>query len=157
MDAEGFRQLYEYHFAANRRLWEHGIAPLTADQFRQKLPYSLGSVRNQVVHMLNIDERWFFGLRGLEVPGILNPVHFGTRARVRDRWDRVEGGMREYLDRLNEAELERRFDGHVAAWQVLFHVLNHGTDHRAQALSMLAQLGVKGFPQDYYLYLLGKV
>jgi uncharacterized damage-inducible protein DinB len=41
-------------------------------------------------------------------------------------------------------------------WQVLFHVLNHGTDHRAQVLSMLAQLGVSGYAQDYYLYLLGK-
>jgi uncharacterized damage-inducible protein DinB len=159
MNAEGFRQLYEYHFAANRRLWEHFIAPLTADQFRQKLPYSLGSVRNQVVHMLNIDDRWFCGLRGVEVPGILNPVYFGTAAKVRARWDTVEEGMRGYLERLDELELARQFDkeSNVYVWQVLFHVLNHGTDHRAQALSMLAQLGVEGFSQDYYLYLLGKV
>jgi uncharacterized damage-inducible protein DinB len=156
MNADAFRQLYDYHFAANRRLWESSVAPLTDAQFRQKLPYSLGSVRNQIVHMLNIDDRWFCGLRGLAVPGILNPVYFGTAAKVRERWDQVEADMRDYLARLDDAELERPLDPHAAVWQVLFHVLNHGTDHRAQVLAMLAQLGVSGYAQDYYLYLLGK-
>jgi uncharacterized damage-inducible protein DinB len=156
MNADAFRQLYDYHFAANRRLWEQGVRPLTDAQFRQKLPYSLGSVRNQVVHMLNIDDRWFCGLRGLEAPGILNPVYFGAPAKVRDRWDQVEADMREYLGRLDDAELARPIDHHATVWQVLFHVLNHGTDHRAQVLAMLAQLGVSGYAQDYYLYLLGK-
>jgi uncharacterized damage-inducible protein DinB len=30
-----------------------------------------------------------------------------------------------------------------------FHVLNHGTDHRAQILAALAALGVTTFPQDF--------
>jgi uncharacterized damage-inducible protein DinB len=157
MNAEGFRSLYEYHFAANRLLWERGIAPLTDEQFRRKVPYSLGSARNQVVHLMNIEDRWFCGLRGEDVPGILNPVYFGTAAKVRARWDVVEEGMRDYLSRLDDAELARPFDERAAVWQVLFHVLNHGTDHRAQTLATLAQLGVKGFAQDYYVYLLGRL
>jgi uncharacterized damage-inducible protein DinB len=110
-----------------------------------------------MVHLMNMEDRWFSGLRGEDIPGILNPVHFGTRAAVRSRWDSVEQRMRNYLATLDEQEIGRQFDKHAAVWQVLFHVLNHGTDHRAQTLAMLAQLEIKGFPQDYYLYLLGKV
>ncbi|NLF78796.1 MAG: hypothetical protein GX573_24150, partial [Chloroflexi bacterium] len=73
MDANGFRRLYDYHFALNRRLWDHCTAHLTQPQFVQKLDYSVGSIRNQMVHMMNIDERWFCDLRGQEVPGLLNP------------------------------------------------------------------------------------
>jgi uncharacterized damage-inducible protein DinB len=156
MNPDHFRQLYEYHFAANHRLWERCILGLTAEQFRRQLPYSLGSVRNQVVHMMNMEDRWFCGLRGEEVPSILNPVYFGTAAKVRERWDAVEVDMRAYLARLDAAELARPFDEKAAVWQVLFHVLNHGTDHRAQTMAMLAQLGIKGFPQDYYLHLIGR-
>jgi uncharacterized damage-inducible protein DinB len=106
--------------------------------------------------MMNMEDRWFAGLRGEEVPGILNPVYFGTTAAVRARWDKIEGSLREYLARLDEAELMRQFDERAAVWQVLFHVVNHGTDHRAQTLAILAQLDVPGFAQDYYLYLAGR-
>jgi uncharacterized damage-inducible protein DinB len=36
---------------------------------------------------------------------------------------------------------------------VLIHVANHGTDHRAQLLALLNQLGVKTFPQDYFFFI----
>ncbi len=156
MNPEQFRRLYDYHFAAIRALWDRCIALLPVGQLRHKLPYSAGSVRNQVVHLMNMAERWFCDLRGATVPGILNPVHFGTQAAVRARWDSIEGDMRDYLVGLDESELARPLDKHAAVWQVLFHVLNHGTDHRAQTLGLLAQLGVAGFAQDYYLYLRGR-
>ncbi|CUS05460.2 DinB family protein [Candidatus Promineifilum breve] len=156
MNPEAIRRLYDYHFAANHTLWERCIVGLTPEEFRRKLPYSLGSVRNQIVHLMNIEDRWFSALRGVAVPGILNPVYFGTQAAVRARWDTIEANTRDYLSRLTATELERPYDEHAAVWQVLFHVLNHGTDHRAQTLSMLAQLGAKSFAQDYYLHLMGK-
>ncbi len=52
-----FRNLYDYHFALNRKLWDEWLVPLTDEQFTRKVEYSVGSVRNQVVHLLNIDDR----------------------------------------------------------------------------------------------------
>jgi uncharacterized damage-inducible protein DinB len=43
-------------------------------------------------------------------------------------------------------------DKDLILWQVLLHVVNHGTDHRAQALRMLNDLGVKTVSQDYIFY-----
>ena len=157
MEADHFRKLYDYHIALNRKIWEQCIEGLTEEQFKRKLKYSTGSVRNQAVHILNIDERWFCGLRGLEIPGFINPVHLSTKARVRAKWDEVEESMKEYLDQLGDEVIHQPFDMGLEVWQVLFHVLNHGTDHRAQMLYMLNQLGVETFPQDYALYLFGKV
>jgi uncharacterized damage-inducible protein DinB len=37
-------------------------------------------------------------------------------------------------------------------WQVLLHVVNHGTDHRAQTLRLLNDLGIKTVSQDYIFY-----
>jgi uncharacterized damage-inducible protein DinB len=39
------------------------------------------------------------------------------------------------------------------AWQVLAHVVNHGTDHRAQILRLLDRYGAPTFDQDLILHL----
>jgi uncharacterized damage-inducible protein DinB len=153
--AENIRSLYEYHFTLNRRLWDTSILTLTEEQFTQKLDYSVGSIRNQMVHLLNVDERWFCGLRGVEVPGFLNPVHFPDRAQVRARWDMVEADMRGYLATLSDPRLAEMYQEPFRVWQVLLHVVNHGTDHRAQTLAMLHTLGARTFPQDYAYFVMG--
>jgi uncharacterized damage-inducible protein DinB len=156
VNAEGFRRLFDYHVQQNQRLWTHTIVPMTDAQFTQPVDYSVGSVRNQVVHLLNVDERWFCGLRGVEPPGFLNPAHFPTREKVRMKWDQVERDMRFWLARLTDAELRLPFETTpMRVWEVLFHVLNHGTDHRAQTLALAAQLGLPTFAQDYAYVALG--
>ena len=157
MKAEHFRKLYVYHFALNRKIWDQCISGLTQEQFKKKLDYSTGSIRNQAVHIMNVDNSWFFSLRGLESPGYTNPVHLSTKEKVRTRWDEVEAEMQDYLDGLTDEDVYRPFEQGLEVWQVLFHVLNHGTDHRAQMLAMLNQIGVETFPQDYVHYLFGRI
>jgi uncharacterized damage-inducible protein DinB len=43
-------------------------------------------------------------------------------------------------------------DKNLVVWQVLLHVVNHGTDHRAQLLRLLNDLGVNTEYQDYIFY-----
>jgi uncharacterized damage-inducible protein DinB len=38
-------------------------------------------------------------------------------------------------------------------WQILAHVVNHGTDHRAQVLDLLHRLGAPNVEQDLIYYL----
>ena len=40
---------------------------------------------------------------------------------------------------------------------MLLHLVNHGTDHRAQMLAMLNSLGAPTFAQDYLHYLFGRI
>ena len=157
MNADAFRHFYGYHFAENRKIWDRYIMPLTQEQFTQDAAYSKGSARDQVVHMIRADEAWFYGLRGLEIPEPLDPASFADREAIRAHWDSVEEMERGYLDALQDDMLSLKpfpegEDENLVVWQVLLHVVNHGTDHRAQLLRQLNDLGVKTAYQDYIFY-----
>ena len=157
MNASAFRHLYEYHFSENRKIWDEYIPSLSQEQFTQSMGYSHGSVRNQIVHLISVDDTWFSALRDLQVPEPLDPAKFDDRRLIRARWDTVEQHMRAYLadlrdDMLFEKPFAEGEDKDLILWQVLLHVVNHGTDHRAQLLRLLNDLGVKTVSQDYIFY-----
>lgn len=160
MNANAFRHFYDYHFALNRKIWNDLIVPLDQKRFVQDIDYSVGSVRNQIVHLVSVDNAWFSGLRRVEMPPWLKPEDFNDKDVIRTLWDEVEQNMRDYLATVtDEMLLEHPFpdndeDKNLILWQVLLHVANHGTDHRAQILRLLHDLGVKTPPQDYVFYIL---
>lgn len=156
MNAQAFRHIYDYHFSENRKLREAAEA-LTADQFTRRTGYSHGSLREQLVHLMSVDEAWFSDLRGTAPPADSDPSELVSRAEISQYWERVEQEMRAYLAQLqDEMLLEKPFsegeDKDLVLWQVLLHVVNHGTDHRAQALRLLHDMGVKTGYQDYIFY-----
>lgn len=163
MNAGAIRHLYSYHFAANRKIWDELILPLPQDLFIRESDYSVGSVRNHIVHLFNVDDRWFSGLCGVSIPGWHNVVHWHAKDRIRAEWDRVEADMRAYLDALTDdmLSLQPLASGNprdaMPLWQILLHVANHGTDHRAQILALLHHLGVGTFAQDYMFFVWGKL
>lgn len=157
MNADAFRHFYDYHINQNRFIWDTYIATLPQDQFIQPIGYSIGSIRNHVVHLMGVDDTWFSGLRGEELPEWLNADDFIDKQAIRDYWDKVEQKMRDYLAGLRDDMLFTKpfpagEDENLMVWQVLIHVVNHGTDHRAQLLRALHDVGVKTGPQDYIFY-----
>ena len=157
MNADAFRHFYNYHFAENRKIWDEYISQLSEEQFTQPVSYSYGSVREQIVHIMSCDENWFNPLRGLKFPEPLDPSQYADRQSIRAHWDSIEQNMRDYLANLRDEMLvEKPFpageDENLILWQVLLHVVNHGTDHRAQLLRFLNDMGVKTRYQDYIFY-----
>jgi uncharacterized damage-inducible protein DinB len=160
MNANAFRHFYDYHFTENRKIWDSYVTPLSHQQFTQHVDYSHGSVRDQIVHLMSVDATWFSGLRGVEIEEPLDPATFDDLKTIRAHWDNVEQNMRDYLAKLRDDMLfEKPFaegdDKDLILWQVLLHVANHGTDHRAQLLRLLNDLGVKTTYQDYIFYVYG--
>ena len=160
MNADAFRQFYEYHFTENRKIWDRYVVPLSQEQFTRGVDYSHGSVRDQIVHVMSADNYWFSGLRGVKRPDDLKPADFDDRQALRARWDAIEQTMRDYLAGVRDEMLfEKPFkdgeDPDLLLWQALLHVANHGTDHRAQLLRLLHDLGVETDSQDYIFYIYG--
>ena len=159
MNADAFRHFYNYHFAENRKIWDAYVTPLSHEQFTQHVDYSYGSVRDQIVHLISCDEMWFSELRGVTPSEPLPPANIDDRKIIRAHWDSVEQRMRDYLAELRDDMLfdkpikEPEEDKNLIVWQVLLHVANHGTDHRAQLLRVLNDLGVKTESQDYIFYI----
>jgi len=157
MNADAFRHFYNYHFSENRNIWETYITTLSDTQFTQDIHYSIGSIRNQIVHLMSVDDTWFSDLRGVAPPDPFEPEQFNDRAVLRAYWDGVEQRMRDYLATVSDAMLFEKpiaegEDKDLILWQVLLHVANHGTDHRAQLLRALNDLGVETTSQDYIFY-----
>lgn len=156
MNADAIRHLYGYHFAENRALWDNYVIGLSQEQFTLGSNYSIGSVRNQLVHLMNVDDIWFSPLWGKEIPDWYDFDAYSDRAILRAKWDAIEQKMREYLAALTDDMLTTRpyegEDENLILWQVLMQVVNHGTDHRAQILRLLYDMGIKTVSQDYIFY-----
>jgi uncharacterized damage-inducible protein DinB len=157
MNANAFRHFFEYHFAENRKIWDRHVMSLSQEHFTQPVDYSHGAVRNQLVHMMSADNYWFSGLRGVAFTEDFNPSDFDERQGLRAQWDQVEQTMQSYLAALQDENLfEHPFqegpDAALEVWQILLHVVNHGTDHRAQVLRLLNDFGEDTGPQDYVFY-----
>ena len=158
MNAEAFRHFYNYHFAENRKILEH-VAALTFEQFTQKVDYSRGSIREQLVHLVDVEDVWISELRGAQPSEPLpETTEVDDRDAIRSLWDVVERNTRAYLANLQDDQLfskpitDPEEDKDLIVWQVLLHVVNHATDHRAQLLRALHDLGVDTKSQDYIFY-----
>ncbi len=158
MNTDAFRHVYEYHFAENRKIWDRTVSSLSFDQFTQSAAYSHGSIRDQIIHLMDVEDVWFSELQGIVPSDPFTPAGIDDRKALRSHWDRVEQGMRAYLAGLRDEILftrpiqEPEEDQDLMVWQVLLHVINHGTDHRAQLLRALNDLGVETASQDYIFY-----
>lgn len=158
MNAEAFRYLFDYHMTENRKMWDSCANELSYEQFAQPAGYSHGSVRDQVVHLIDVEEIWFSELQNKEPLEGLAAAEGDDRNAIRARWDAVEQILRDYLAGLKDEMLfekpirEPDEDRGLITWQVLLQVANHGTDHRAQVLRSLNELGVKTDSQDFIFY-----
>ena len=157
MNADAFRHFYNYHFAENRIVWQH-VASLSFEQFTQPIDYSHGSVRDQIIHLIDAEQMWFSELRDVRPLELPSPSDVDDRQAIRAFWDAVEQDIRAYLTELRDEMLftkpikEPDEDQILTVWQVLLHVANHATDHRAQLLRVLHDLGVETKSQDYIFY-----
>lgn len=159
MNIEAIQLLYGYNKWANAQLWRC-LETLKEAQFTYEHPYSLHSVQRHLVHMASVDARWFARIRGIPTPDILQTEDFPTKAGVWRMWDVVYDELAYALQTLTNEHLQatirysaRGVERHSYGWEILLHMLNHATDHRAQVLYLLDQMGLPTFEQDFIYYL----
>jgi len=153
------RELFAFNAWANHRLL--GAAEgLTAEQFTKPLGSSFSSVRDTLVHIWAVEWVWLERLEGRSPTSFPDAEAYADLASMRPRWTDIEKNWLEYVSRLEERELEEEVDYHTLSfgpsrdprWQMMQHVVNHGTYHRGQVTTMLRQLGTKGIGTDLITY-----
>lgn len=157
--------LYNYDYWTFEKIWGC-VTQLTDEKFVQELDYSRGSIRNHIIHMISTTQRWIIRLNGGEMVQRLSFYDFPTRAVTKAKWDEMRAEAWKYLSTLSESDLDgkiawqvpdRELNAENTRWEILLHVANHATDHRAQILAMLNQhFGIETPEQDLLLYLLEK-
>ena len=145
---------FEFNQAMNERLWAIIMEHLTDAQFTQVDDYSRGSIRNQLVHMANAQHYWFRGLLKMRDLPNLDADDYPTREAARRICQQVDQEVLSRVRALSEADLERIPDGwSQPLWVALLQLAHHSTDHRAQVLRALYDLGTPTFEQNFAVYM----
>jgi uncharacterized damage-inducible protein DinB len=158
MDALWFRSQLEYHYWANGRLLD-AMADLTPEQYTRDLGGSFPSIQATVAHLLNAETVWLNRLLGENRPGV-GPDSVPTVAAARERWNQLKGTYLSLLEQIGDAGLTvslqaKTSSGQVYShprWEVLQHLVNHGTYHRGQIALMMRQVGVAPASTDLILF-----
>jgi uncharacterized damage-inducible protein DinB len=148
VDRADLRTLVDFNYWARDRMLA-AVEPLTADQYLRDLGNSFRSVRDTVVHTYSAEWVWYTRWQG-ESPTA--PIPFDTfpdLASLWTAWRELERSIRGFVDGLDDAALARVLDyrlmngqpGRSAYWQMIQHVVNHGSYHRGQVTTLLRQLG----------------
>jgi len=156
-------RLFAYNAWAFDRVWGC-VGQLTDEQFVREVDYSRGSVRNQMLHIATAIERWMQRLEGASPAPVPAAESYPTRASARARWEQTKAELDAYLATLDQAKLDEIVVGRLAGRgadyasrrsDLLLHLANHGTDHRAQVLAILhSEFQVPTVEQDMVLYLI---
>ncbi len=162
MTPQSLSTLYHYSYWAVDKLWEC-IEQLTDEEFTRPLNYSTGSIRHHLVHMMSSTQRWFARIEGVALPPHLAFEDYATRQTTQTKWHELSASALTYITSLTQAQLDEPVTWEIAnrnlrgvhhRWELLLHVANHATDHRAQILAMLHQhFGKQTVEQDMIFYL----
>jgi uncharacterized damage-inducible protein DinB len=141
--------LYDYNYWADHRILETA-AQLTQEQLTRQISVHGASVFKILVHILGAETIWRMRAQeGVSPQKILNADEITTLSELRSRWAEEEQAMRAYIAGLSEADLQgtlhyrntRGDEFNHTLWQLLVHVVNHGTQHRAEVAHVLTEFG----------------
>ncbi len=138
---------------ASRRLLT-AVEGLPPEDRERPTGISHGSILGTLAHVQFADWVWYTRVAGpLERPA-------GTLEALQRDWLDIQNRWESWAASLTDSDLEReieyrRMDGEQVRsplWQIVLHVVNHGTLHRGQVMGMLRQLGVAPPNTDLIAY-----
>ena len=158
MKVDDIKLYYAYNEWANKRILD-AAANVSLEQLTAENDFGWGSLRGALVHILNAEYGWFAFLFDGEDEGIIDPASFADIATLRARWARQSEITRACLDTLQDDDLNRTHTRQRGGethdwilWQALVHVVNHGTQHRAECAALLTSFGCSPGDMDMTLF-----
>jgi uncharacterized damage-inducible protein DinB len=137
MQADEIRSLFAYDRWATRRVLAvlDGLDPAVWSRSHDVGDRGLGGI---LVHHLGASQRWRIGLetRGADEGPEPELEPLPTIDELRERWQAEWVAVDAWLPTLTDGLVQYVHEG-VPVWQMLVHVVNHGTQHRAEAAALL--------------------
>ncbi len=141
--------LYQYNYWANGLILKMAGAA-GEDVYRAPAQVSFGSLQGTLVHILSAEWLWRLRIQEGQSPSFhLKAEDFPNLKSLGERWLDEEQKMLDFIAGLKDASLERKIrytntkgvDYSTPLWQILVHIVNHGTQFRSEAAVILTQAG----------------
>jgi len=153
--------LYEYNRWCNARILG-AAAQLTDEQFAASGTFPHGGLRGTLVHTLFAEWTWRMRWQGTPPPyGYrFNPEEFPSLPALRARWMTEDAALMVFVAGLTDEKLRSEIaytstEGgrhKRVLWETMAHLVNHGTQHRAEAAAMLTAQGHSPGDIDLIVY-----
>jgi uncharacterized damage-inducible protein DinB len=162
MNKQDILTLYKYNQWANAKIL-NAAADVTEDQFLADASFPHGGLRGTLVHTLFAQWIWRNRWQGTSPTVRLKPEEFPTFESLRTRWVEEETLLMEFVDgltdkKLNEVIHYKNIKGvplEQVLWKMMAHVVNHGTQHRAEAAALLTDFGCSPGDVDMIYFMEG--
>ncbi|QPC82330.1 DinB family protein [Phototrophicus methaneseepsis] len=158
MKIDDIKLMFDYNVWANHLILDMA-EQVTLEQLWMPQSVSWGSLGGTLVHNMDTEFGWRILIqKGFPTP-VLKNEDFPDVAAIRARWTAEESDMQAYLDSLTDEDMETviRYQGDVprerVLWHCLWHVVNHGMQHRSECAAMLTNFGYSPGDLDFTLYL----
>jgi uncharacterized damage-inducible protein DinB len=152
------QDMLAYTAWASRRLVD-AAAQLPPEQLTRDFGTADKSVLGTLVHIFAADRIWFWRIEGNVPATFLSDADYQMSVlqndwpQLHDKWQRWAAQL---TDETAAADLHYRdIRGNQWSqplWQVVMHVVNHGTHHRGQAAGFLRSMGAAPPPIDMTVY-----
>ncbi len=160
MEIQDLQLLYEYNYWANGRILK-ASARVSPEQFAAPTGHSYGSLRGTLVHTLSTEHGWRMLCQHNTIPPEWVEADFPTLDALVQRWREEEAAMRQYLAGLANADLtglvryttDAGIKRERVLWHCLWHVVNHGMQHRSEAADILTRDSQSPGDLDFTMFL----
>lgn len=148
----------DYMAWASERLLA-AAAQLTEDELTRDFGTADKNVLGTLLHVFGADRVWWRRLNGIEQRPFINE-HERSLGGLQSAWTTVLGDWRRWAATVSEEALAADVTytdsaGNVwttPLWQIVSHVVNHGTHHRGQVSGFLRSMGRTPPPLDLMAY-----
>ncbi|WP_342047041.1 DinB family protein [Bacillus sp. OTU530] len=159
--------LYDYHVWANKRVFEH-LKELPQNVYCQEIQSVFPSISEVLVHIYIVDTVWLNAMSGEsfdKVTELKSQLQEKTKGKSLEEmgtmfWN-LSNQFKVFFDSQGDLDqtvlLEHpnpnlgRLETNL--FELVQHVVNHGTYHRGNITAMLRQLGYPGIMTDHIFYL----
>ena len=161
MNKQDILVLYTYNQWANSKI-RTAAKNVTQEQFLAEAPYPHGGLRGTLTHILFAEWIWRNRWEGTSPSFRIKPEEFPALESLLGRWQEEESKLMGFVESLTDESLIGPSDykntkgvpKENILWQAMAHVVNHGTQHRAEAAALLTEFGCSPGDVDM-IYFLG--
>ncbi len=161
MNKNDILALYHYNQWANAKIL-NATARVTHEQFIAPASFPFGGLRGTLVHCMVAMHLWRLRWEGTSLTELFKETEFPTFELLRTRWQIEEVKLMSFIEAVSDEQLNKPLEFKNTKnqpmrddplWMVMIHVVNHGTQHRAEAAAILTGLNQSPGDIDLIVYM----